>query len=208
MQPVNAGEKESLPAPTSSGVTGDLPTDDDRSDEDPDGDPALATIHVGRRVPVYRKLGESRPKQLREIMHRVLTGIPDCSIPETLPEELRKRQLLISRDEALRRIHFPAENTTLEEYERSRSPAHRRLIFEDFFWLALGLLVKRGNRIKEEKGTRIRIDQAMKLRIKSVLPFGLTDAQRRVVKDIFRDLQSDALHESTVAGRRRQRQRQ
>ena len=42
--------------------------------------------------------------------------------------------------EALRLIHFPSESASLEEYERSRSPAHRRLIFEDFFWLALGLL--------------------------------------------------------------------
>jgi ATP-dependent DNA helicase RecG len=147
---------------------------------------------VGRRVPVYRKLGEFRPKQLREIMHRTLAGIADESIPETLPAELRERQRFINRAAALRLIHFPSESASLEEYERSRSPAHRRLIFEDFFWLALGLLVKRGLRITEPKGARMKIDQAMKLRIKSVLPFKLTEAQRRVVKEIFRDLQSDA----------------
>jgi ATP-dependent DNA helicase RecG len=184
-------EIEILPAPTSSGASEDA-VGDQHTDEDSAGDPELAAIHVGRRVPVYRKLGESRPKQLREIMHRVLAAIADDAIPETLPAELRKRQLLIGRAEALRRIHFPAENAALEEYERWRSPAHRRLIFEDFFWLALGLLVKRGNRIKEPKGARIKIDQAMKLRIKSVLPFKLTDAQRRVVKELFRDLQSGA----------------
>jgi len=110
--------------------------------QDFNDDSALAAIHVGRRVPVYRKLGEFRPKQLREIMHRTLAGIADESIPETLPAELRQRQRLINRVEALRLIHFPSESASLEEYERSRSPAHRRLIFEDFFWLALGLLVK------------------------------------------------------------------
>ena len=188
----NSGEIEILPAETSSGATEDSPADDDSADEESEGDPALAAIHVGRRVPVYRKLGEFRPKQLREIIHRVLLGIADHSIPETLPDELRRRQLLIGRAEALRRIHFPAENDSLEDYERARSTAHRRLIFEDFFWLALGLLVKRGIRIREQKGTRVKIDQAMKLRIKAVLPFKLTEAQRRAVKDIFRDLQSDA----------------
>jgi ATP-dependent DNA helicase RecG len=185
-------EIELLPAVGVPGGVAGTPANEALIEEDTEDDPALAAIHVGRRVPVYRKLGESRPKQLREIMHRVLLGLGDQSIPETLPEELRKRQLLISRDEALRRIHFPVENTSLEEYELSRSPAHRRLIFEEFFWLALGLLVQRGKRIKEIKSARIRIDQAMKLRIKSVLPFRLTDAQRRVVKEIFHDLQADA----------------
>src|SRR5258705_4655764 len=50
----------------------------------------------------------------------------------------------------------------------------------------------RGRRVKEAKGTKIKLDQATKLRIGSVLPFKLTEAQRRVVKDIFRDQQSDA----------------
>jgi ATP-dependent DNA helicase RecG len=165
---------------------------DQDSDEDFDGDPALAAIHVGRCVPVYRKLGDFRPKQLREIIHRILNAIPDRSIPETFPAELRQRQRLMGRDEALRRIHFPAEDAPLEQYEQARSPAHLRLIFEDFFWLALGLLLKRGERIRESKGATIKIDQAMKLRIASVLPFKLTEAQRRVVKEIFKDLQSDA----------------
>jgi len=189
LEPANSAEVELAPAMITSE---DSPHDDDSPEADSDGDPELAAIHVGRRVPVYRKLGESRPKQLREIMHRVLSNLADDSIPETLPDELRKRRLLIGRAEALRLIHFPAESAALEDYERSRSPAHRRLIFEDFFWLALGLLVKRGNRTRETKGTPIKIDQAMKLRIKSVLPFRLTEAQRRVVKDIFRDLQSEA----------------
>ncbi len=121
-----------------------------------------------------------------------LNAIPDKSIPETFPAELRQRQRLMGRDEAFRRIHFPAEDALLEQYEQARSPAHVRLIFEDFFWLALGLLLKRGQRIRESKGATIKIDQAMKLRIASVLPFKLTEAQRRVVKEIFKDLQSDA----------------
>jgi ATP-dependent DNA helicase RecG len=105
---------------------------------------------------------------------------------------LLKRKKLIARAEALRQIHFPAEDTPLALYDQARSPAHLRLIFEDFFWIALGISLKRGRRVKEVKGTKIKLDQATKLRIGSVLPFKLTDAQRRVVREIFKDLKSDA----------------
>ena len=155
-------------------------------------DPALAMIHSGRRVPVYRKLGEFSSKRVREIMHAVLGLLPDSAIPETLPEELLRRRKLIRRSQALRHIHFPPEEVPLALYDEARSPAHLRLIFEDFFWVALGISLKRGRRVKETKGTKIKLDQATKLRIGSVLPFKLTEAQRRVVKDIFKDLKSDA----------------
>ena len=157
-----------------------------------DSDPALSMIHSGRRVPVYRKLGEFSSKRVREIMHKVLELLPDSAIPETLPAELLRRRKLISRSEAFRKIHFPPEDTPLALYDQARSPAHLRLIFEDFFWVALGISLKRGRRIKEVKGTKIKLDQPTKVRIGSVLPFKLTEAQRRVVKEIFKDLKSDA----------------
>jgi ATP-dependent DNA helicase RecG len=153
---------------------------------------APAAIHVGRRVPVYRKINDIRPKQLREIIHTVLAEIPQSTIGDPLPADLRKRQRLIDRADALREIHFPADDSSLIDYENSRSAAHRRLIFEELFWLALGLSVKRGGRIKENKGTTIKIDDPIKRRIASVLPFKLTEAQRRVVKEIFRDLKANA----------------
>ncbi len=156
------------------------------------GDPALAVIHTGRRVPIYRKLGEFSSKRVREIVHAVLALLPDDAFPETLPAELRQRRKLIGCADALRQIHFPPEDTPLALYDQSRSPAHLRLIFEDFFWVALGISLKRGKRIRETKGAAIRIDQAAKLRIGTVLPFKLTEAQRRVVKEIFKDLKSNA----------------
>lgn len=161
-------------------------------DEYESGDPTLAMIHTGRRVPIYRKLGEFSSKRIREIIHAALALIRDAAIEETLPADLRRRQKLLGRAEALRTIHFPAENLSLDLYHQARSPAHLRLIFEDLFWVALGISLKRGRRIKEAKGAAIKLDQATKLRIASVLPFKLTEAQRRVVKEIFRDLKSNA----------------
>jgi len=162
------------------------------ADNDAEGDPALAAIHVGRCVPVYRKISEIRPKQLREIIHRVLGSLPESAIGENLPADLRRRQKLLARPLALHQIHFPPEDASLEDYETARSPAHRRLIFEELFWLALALGVKRGHRVKETKGTSITVDDAIKRRIASVLPFKLTEAQKRVVKEIFRDMKSHA----------------
>lgn len=161
-------------------------------DDDDKGDPALAMIHVGRYVPIYRKLGEFGSKHIREIIHATLARLSDAAITETLPAELRRRRKLIGRAEALRQIHFPPEDTPLALYDEARSPAHVRLIFEDLFWIALGISLKRGRRIKETKGAVIKIDQATMLRIGSVLPFKLTEAQRRVVREIFKDMKSDA----------------
>jgi ATP-dependent DNA helicase RecG len=170
----------------------ELVTSADDEEGEAEADPTLAAIHVGRRVPVYRKLGDFRTKRLREIAHEVLARLADKSIEETLPKDLRSRQRLMPRGEALRHAHFPIEDASLEDYNLMRSPAQRRLIFEEMFWLALALQTKRGLRLKESKTSIIKIDDAIKRRIGSVLPFKLTDAQRRVVKEIFRDLRSDA----------------
>jgi ATP-dependent DNA helicase RecG len=164
----------------------------DEEEFEVDTDPTLAAIHVGRRVPVYRKLGDFRSKRLREIIHGLLDAISDENISETFPSDLSKRQHLIGRAEALRKIHFPSEDAPLTQYEQARSPAHLRLIFEDFFWLAFGLVLKRGQRIKESKGRIIKIDNRVKESIASVLPFKLTRAHRRVVAEVFNDMKSDA----------------
>jgi len=170
----------------------------DQTAEDPEQveenipDPALAAIHAGRRVPVYRKLGEFNSKRVREIVHAVLALIDDQSIEETLPPDLRQRAHLIGRSQALREIHFPPADASMLDYERSRSRAHLRMIFEDFFWVAFAIGLKRGQRVKESKETRVRIDKSVNDAIKSVMPFKLTKAQRKVTAQIFNDMQSTA----------------
>jgi ATP-dependent DNA helicase RecG len=171
---------------------GDAGGGNGEAEEEDAGDPALAAIHVGRRVPVYRKLGEFRTKRLREIMHAVLARVADEAIPETLPPDLIARQKLIGRAEALRRIHFPTEDVPLADYESARSPAHLRLIFEEFFWVALALAVRRAERVKEPKGAVIELDERVRRSLAEVLPFELTAAQERCVRRILDDMASDA----------------
>ena len=167
---------------------------------DDSGVPELAMIHVGRRVPVYRKLGPFQTKRLREIVFSVLQNLDKNTIRETLPEDLCKRQNLITRAEAVTEIHFPPEDSDIAEYETARSKAHLRLIFEEFFWVSFALQLKRGDRTKEPKGTLIEINDVIFQRINALLPFTLTGAQERVVKRIFDDMQSDAPMNRLVQG--------
>jgi ATP-dependent DNA helicase RecG len=170
----------------------DEPAQDPEQAEENRPDPSLAAIHVGRRVPVYRKLGDFNSKRVREIVHAVLSLLTDKAIEETLPADLRHRAELIGRPQAVRDIHFPPPDVPMLDYEQSKSPAHVRMIFEDFFWVTFAIGLKRGQRVKEVKATRLRIDKSVKDRIASVMPFKLTHAQRKVTAQIFNDMQSNA----------------
>jgi ATP-dependent DNA helicase RecG len=165
-------------------------TDDETLDSD-EARPEFATIHTARHVPVYRKLGQFQTKRIREIIYSVLQDIKPSSIPEILPAATIQRNCLISRADALREIHFPPEDSQLSDYARFRSPAQKRLIFEEFFRLSFALQLVRGDRKKEPKGAVIEINDVVKRRIAELLPFKLTEAQRRVVRQIFADLTSD-----------------
>lgn len=175
-------------------------TNDSEDFDDEDLDPRLATIHVGRHVPVYRKLGQFQTKRLREIIFSVLDNLDSNSVSDKLPPDLIQRQKLISRFQAIKEIHFPPENSQISDYERARSNAHQRLIFEEFFWVSFALQLKRGERTQEPKGTVIEISPTTFDRIEKLLPFTLTGAQQRVIDRIFDDLQSDAPMNRLVQG--------
>jgi ATP-dependent DNA helicase RecG len=184
-----ADELEMLPSLERTEELTDEETHPEQAEEDLP-DPSLAAIHVGRRVPVYRKLGGFNSKRVREIVHAVLATLDDKAIEETLPADLRQRAHLIGRAQALREIHFPPTDASMADYERARSQAHLRMIFEDFFWLTFSVGLKRGQRIRESKDTTIRIDETVKDAISSVMPFKLTRAQRSVTAQIFNDMKS------------------
>lgn len=159
-----------------------LPEVDDESE--------AASIHTARRVPIYRKLGEFRTRQLRTIFHEVLKRVAN-EISDPLPLDLIERCGLLSRREALQWIHFPAADSAIEEYNQSRSPAHRRLIFEEFFWLALALGIRKKERLKEPKGELIEVDDRVREVVRSILPFAMTRAQERVVGEIVADMSGE-----------------
>ncbi|HQZ82014.1 MAG TPA: ATP-dependent DNA helicase RecG [Pyrinomonadaceae bacterium] len=151
-------------------------------------DPALISIHTGR-VPIYRKLGNFSTKKLREILRSVLNELGE--IADDLPLDLLSRQSLLGLRQAYEEIHFPPENAVMQDYEMHRSPAHRRLIFDEFFWLAFAMRILKGKREHEPKGAVIEVSEEGKKRLASLLPFELTAAQKKVVGEIFGDLKGD-----------------
>ena len=152
--------------------------------DDDDADP----IHTGRRVPIYRKLGEIRTKQLRSIMHHVIERLDFSAVCEVLPAEVLAREKLIGIGTALRNIHFPADDAPLELYNSFASPAHQRLIFDEFFWLSLAMGLRREGREQSPKGTVIEINDRVRVAVRSVLPFKPTGAQKRVLAEIVKDM--------------------
>ncbi len=155
-----------------------------------DDDDSADAIHMGRRVPVYRKLGEVRAKQLRSIMYHVLERLDFSDMEESIPEELLKRNQLISQTDAFRHVHFPADDAPLELYNKVQSPAHRRLIFEEFFWLGLAMGLRRQGREQSPKGTLIEVNDRVRDAVRRVLPFKPTGAQKRVLREIVSDMTS------------------
>lgn len=112
----------------------------------------------------------------------ILEKYADC-IEETLPEYLIRRKGLFPLKKALKNIHFPENETAL-------SLSRNRLKYEELFYLQLGLLKQRSVRMKKENGIVMhKVGDAFN-RCYSALPFPLTGAQKRVVREIREDMRS------------------
>ena len=131
--------------------------------------------------PVYKSIKNLRPKTVQDLMKNI-RPIMDF-LPETLPENIIRRQKLVSRSEAVKFLHAPK---THEEISRGRE----RLAFEELFEM---ILAAQFNKQEQTRLTGWKIP-FNKLVVKSFvdqLPFPLTNAQRRVAWQILQDLESD-----------------
>jgi ATP-dependent DNA helicase RecG len=106
---------------------------------------------------------------------------------DTIPTALLKRLNLPGRMDALRDLHFPPAGTPMTELIAARTPAHRRLIFEEFWYLELGLELKR-RRLRDREGTAFATNDQVREALKQVLPFKPTTAQKRVLGEIVNDM--------------------
>ena len=156
----------------------------------------FAELEMNRIVPVYESLGGTTPwgakltsKWTRRVMWSVFEELVEANADpdETLPLALRRKLQLPERMEALRALHFPQAGTPLAELQSAGTPAHRRLIFEEFFYLELGLELKR-NRMRARAGTTFATGPEVRDALKQVLPFHPTAAQKRVLGEIVGDM--------------------
>jgi ATP-dependent DNA helicase RecG len=150
-----------------------------------------AALSMGRIVPFYERTGTVTPNMQRRMVRQVLDGLP-ADVPDLLPEDLRARRALLNRRAALEAAHFPAGDEQVEDLNAFRSPAQRRLIFEEFFLYQLGHAWHRHTAGVEAKAHRVQVDDRIRRSAAAVLPFALTPGQRTAIKEIVDDLQQPA----------------
>jgi ATP-dependent DNA helicase RecG len=150
---------------------------------------AAASLEVGRIVPIYESAGQGRvtARWFRRVIRTALDDLtPD--IAETIPAAVRERLALLSPREALWKVHWPEAGESFEDLQSSCTPAHIRLIFEELFFIELGLELRRRQQ-KAQTGIAFGLDDRVRQAIKKILPFHPTIAQKRVLKEIADDMQ-------------------
>ena len=140
-------------------------------------------------VPVYEKLGPLAGKALRRVIGSLAAQVPD-DLPDLLSPSLRQRLGVCGLGEAFRRVHLPRPDDDVALLNAARGPGHLRLILEEFFLFQLGLARRRAGLRGRPKGVSFTVSDRTREAVKKVLPFPLTGAQRRVLREIADDMRS------------------
>ncbi|MBN2539057.1 MAG: ATP-dependent DNA helicase RecG [Deltaproteobacteria bacterium] len=143
-------------------------------------------LHFKRIVPIYSETEGLHQKYIRKIMMRVVSDYSPC-IPSPIPDEICRRNNLVAIDYAIRNVHFPDHDQDIEALNDLRSPARRRLVFDEFFFFELGMALKRKGHLFEP-GISFATGGDLVKRFYDILPFGLTGAQKRVIGEIETDM--------------------
>ena len=150
---------------------------------------AAESLEIGRIVPIYESIGQGRltPRWFRKVIRTALDNLtPD--LPEPIPGVVRSRMGLVSPRSALWNVHWPEPGESFQDLQASRTPAHIRLIFDELFFVELGLELKRRDQ-KAQTGIAFQLDERVRAAIKKILPFHPTTAQKRVLKEIAADME-------------------
>ena len=140
---------------------------------------------TSRILPIYNKTTEMTVNAMRRLVHGAVTT-HIAYIPDSLPQEMNERLGLMKLSDALRELHLPSLETDVAALNAAASIAHRTVVFDELFYLQLGMSLRRRNMVKED-GLSI-VPGPLVVRVHQVLPFRLTNAQQRVLDVIFRDM--------------------
>jgi ATP-dependent DNA helicase RecG len=145
----------------------------------PDGADPDSLLSVNRIVPIYPLTEGIRQKRMRQIIWNAVQYAHLA--PEILPRSVRERLGLMPIQQAIAQIHFP-------DSEQAIDPARQRLVFEEFFLMQLGVGLQR-QRTRQERGIAMRIDaDRLNEMLHRIVPFELTNAQKRVIREIWSDM--------------------
>ena len=137
-------------------------------------------IHTGRLVPVYPLTEGLTPRRLRSLVWQSLQRAP--SIEEYLPRETLERTQFMPLSEAIMQAHYPDDFTSLGE-------ARKRLAFDEFFLIQLAVLIRRKVWQEAVEGVPVQADPKVLEGFLASLPFALTGAQERCLKETIADME-------------------
>jgi len=152
---------------------------------------ATISLEIGKIVPVYHTTEGLHQKSMRSILNNIL----DIYLPlveEVIPEDILRRHKLLSRSDAFHQAHFPpSEGFTTKDLDAFKTPAQKRLIFEELFLIQTGLAFKKKHATEIKTGTAFKTRGNLIKRFVKLLPFQLTAAQKRVLAEIMEDLEKE-----------------
>ncbi|MCX5703657.1 MAG: ATP-dependent DNA helicase RecG [Candidatus Omnitrophica bacterium] len=149
------------------------------------------SLNIGRVVPIYSLPEGITQRYLRQVIKQALDEyLPQVS--DFLPYDIRSRNNLFNLAKSLLNIHFP-ENFTLQKQ------AYERLAFEEFFLFQLPLALRKAQK-KEKKGIAHQIDGQLARSFLASLPFKLTPAQEKVIREIKLDMAKPQVMQRLLEG--------
>ena len=143
-------------------------------------------MNFGRIVPVYPLTEGLNQKTMRKVLKEVVDRFA-ADVENHLPAEIVSRYKLLPLGMALQHVHFPDKDAHIGQLNDGATAAHRTLVFDEFFFLELGLALKK-NGITLEEGIPFQVTHKYTKELLKMLPFSLTGAQRRVLSEIKADM--------------------
>lgn len=147
-------------------------------------------LHFKRIVPIYSETAGLPQKTIRRIVWKVLRDYLHL-LESPIPEDICKNRSLDNFHTSVRMVHFPDSDQDVEQLQKMSSSAHRRLIYDEFFFFQLGMALRKNGRMFE-RGVAVDSSSTVLSQFYSMLKFSLTGAQRRVIAEISDDMASSS----------------
>ncbi len=144
---------------------------------------------VDQLVPIYTETTGLSSRKIHKLIDQSFSLLSKPEVwkeKEYLPKWLRDNYHLVSREESLRILHFPQLELE-QEFLARRTPGHRRLIFEDFFWMEMTLALKKQS-YTQEKAYELKGTGELQSGLRKTLPFQLTGSQETAIQEVSREI--------------------
>jgi len=155
-------------------------------------------LNFKRIVPVYSETEGLHQKYFRKIINFALENYSRY-VASPIPDNICEKRNLLNIHEALLSVHFPGNNEIVEQFISAGSFAHRRLIYDEFFFFQLGMAIKKNGRILDA-GIKFNIEGPLFNKFLALLPFDITAAQKRVINEIRADMAKETAMNRLLQG--------